>query len=649
MQTIPTPFEEHIRIMFFEDDENVSDDDAVEYEDEDDYLRQRRLKEEFRAIKGNDPTFTKLDIESNGEYHLLPGRSGIDYIDWKVLGRAIGRNTNLKEVNIHWCQREIHNSHFMDFLRGLALNRSIQKLSIAAWDHSNRDLTKAARAEQWNLLTLFFRENQAFECLELDLRWNVKKHRELISTLEGFHSLKEFKLSTSIPFDDRFSVDAVIDAVLTGHTGLRKLSVQGFLIGRRGCAALAKSNLIELQLRTTIDDEGASIFETDIVRNVTLNTLDIGPTRFGTESGRQQSILVAIPRCRVVKLVLQHSELTDATLQSLSNALLHNTTLKSLDLSGNERITPTGWVTFSNVLREHDTALETLDLQWNTIGNVGLNALADALDSNSRLKELDLGGIRKINATGWVTFPTFLRNPYSVLERLDLASTSLTNEGIAALTDVLLNNSRLKELNLGFIKHATIEGWRSVSTVLRSPNSALEKLILRGNHINDEIMIFLANALTNNSRLRVLDTASDLITSDGWAAFTHILCNNASILSTFNSNHTLQQLFESHEEFYVPTIPDDLASLLRMNSENTVSQAARLKIIKTHFSGRDINMQIQPFMDMDLSARHHVIAWMARDNIAWLYQFLLAKPFLLARAERKVGQKKRPYWSMANG
>ncbi len=110
---------------------------------------------------------------------------------------------------------------------------------------------------------------------------------------------------------------------------------------------MAKSNLTELYLRTTIDDEGTRTFETDIARNITINTLDIGPTRYGTEHiGRQSSILVAILRCRVVTLVLEHGDLIDATAKSLSSALLHNTSLKSLNLTKNREITPTGWVAF---------------------------------------------------------------------------------------------------------------------------------------------------------------------------------------------------------------------------------------------------------------------------------------------------------------
>jgi hypothetical protein len=34
--------------------------------------------------------------------------------------------------------------------------------------------------------------------------------------------------------------------------------------------------------------------------------------------------------------------------------------------------------------------------------------------------------------------------------------------------------------------------------------------------------------------------------------------------------------------------------------------------LATHFSGRKINMQ--PFMDMNLSVRHHIIVWIPRED-----------------------------------
>eukprot|EP00579_Thalassiosira_antarctica_P003203 CAMPEP_0201905442 /NCGR_PEP_ID=MMETSP0902-20130614/56515_1 /ASSEMBLY_ACC=CAM_ASM_000551 /TAXON_ID=420261 /ORGANISM="Thalassiosira antarctica, Strain CCMP982" /LENGTH=170 /DNA_ID=CAMNT_0048439555 /DNA_START=37 /DNA_END=553 /DNA_ORIENTATION=+ len=81
-------------------------------------------------------------------------------------------------------------------------------------------------------------------------------------------------------------------------------------------------------------------------------------------------------------------------------------------------------------------------------------------------------------------------------------------------------------------------------------------------------------------------------------------------MDTFRSNHTLQKLCE---EYYRDRLPEDLTSLLRLNRENGKSQSARLKIIKTHFSGDNINLQ--PFADMKLELVPHVIAWMGRYGI----------------------------------
>ena len=112
------------------------------------------------------------------------------------------------------------------------------------------------------------------------------------------------------------------------------------------------------------------------------------------------------------------------------------------------------------------------------------------------------------------------------------------------------------------------------------------------------------------------------ITSDGYGAMTYMLCDTSSILNTFNSNHTLEEL--CHKSFARP-LPNDLLSLFKINRESSVSQAARIKIIKTHFSGSEINMQ--PFMEMNLSVRPHAIAWMAKD--LHLYELLRAMPSLL--------------------
>ena len=85
---------------------------------------------------------------------------------------------------------------------------------------------------------------------------------------------------------------------------------------------------------------------------------------------------------------------------------------------------------------------------------------------------------------------------------LHLSHNSITDEMVAALTNALVNNSSLEELDLKCNRDVSTTGWSAFSAVLRNPNSALERLGLRCNNINDNVMITFAHTLANNSRLR---------------------------------------------------------------------------------------------------------------------------------------------------
>jgi hypothetical protein len=74
----------------------------------------------------------------------------------------------------------------------------------------------------------------------------------------------------------------------------------------------------------------------------------------------------------------------------------------------------------------------------------------------------------------------------------------------------LTNNSRLKELKLGWNPHATAAGWVAFLTILQTPNSALEVLHLQQNSIIDHVQISFANALANNS----IGVANDVVILD---------------------------------------------------------------------------------------------------------------------------------------
>ena len=93
-------------------------------------------------------------------------------------------------------------------------------------------------------------------------------------------------------------------------------------------------------------------------------------------------------------------------------------------------------------------------------------------------------------------------------------------------------------------------------------------------------------------------------------------------------------------------------SLLRINKENSNSQAAHIKIIKTHFSGSDINAQI--FAHMEVNVLPTAFAWMVRDggsgsdeNGDLLFEFLRSMP-LLCDKNSKSKTRKLAGWISSN-
>jgi hypothetical protein len=165
-------------------------------------------------------------------------------------------------------------------------------------------------------------------------------------------SLKEFKLSnhTAAPGDIRVD-DDVIDALVEHHTGLKKLIIDGFDIGRGRCAALATSSVTELYLNQCnhIDEEGARVFSNGLARNTTLKKLEISRNSIG-----------------------------DTWINALTNALLNNCTLKELTIYENPDVTPAGWANFSTVLRNPTSALEVLKVWSDSINDDVLYSFAGA-------------------------------------------------------------------------------------------------------------------------------------------------------------------------------------------------------------------------------------------------------------------------------
>ena len=140
------------------------------------------------------------------------------------------------------------------------------------------------------------------------------------------------------------------------------------------------------------------------------------------------------------------------------------------------------------------------------------------LCNNRSLRSSDLSENRRVTGATWQRFfwTVLANNPSSGLTKLDLGSCNqLDNVVIRALENALVNNSKLKVLSFS----GNTDYWHRLRNFCCrfGQNTALEELELENEMMNDWAMFF--------------DHSQD------WEPPLSVLCNAASIMGTYNSNH----------------------------------------------------------------------------------------------------------------
>ncbi len=195
-------------------------------------------------------------------------------------------------------------------------------------------------------------------------------------------------------------------------------------------------------------------------------------------------------------LISQVAPLTRADCRySLAPILKVNTVLRTL-LLYNGDIRDKGVMAIAEALSEsHVSVLQTLGLGKNGIGERGAKALAACLkEKHVNLTALYLENNAKVGDEGLIAISDALETNVR-LEKLIMAKTSITDRGVSQLTKALCVNDTLNTLHLNG-NDITSKGARSFAGILGTDNVILRKLKLAGNSdIGDEGGVSLANAI----------------------------------------------------------------------------------------------------------------------------------------------------------
>jgi len=279
--------------------------------------------------------------------------------------------------------------------------------------------------------------------------------------------------------------------------------------------------------------------------------------------------------------------------------------LKELSLCGNNYIGNEGMGILSNGLRGIGSSLKVLDLSENSIGNEGVLAVVEALQSCTGLEILDLSlNDFSSAAVGLGSLSDWLQNSPVNLKNLSLEHCRISDEGLHALAEGAATHC--EELDLDRNESITATGLRYLSSSIRSDSCRVETLYLQGT-IRDDGMEALGQGLVGNqslTSLHLVDYDNGItVTSAGWLAFTTALCDTSSVNSTYLSNHTIHSI---EDEVDGETIPRDISLYLRLNGEHP-RYVARCKILMKH-----PHLDMTPFLHLGLKYLPLTLAWFER-------------------------------------
>ncbi|KAL1251814.1 hypothetical protein QQF64_019610, partial [Cirrhinus molitorella] len=308
---------------------------------------------------------------------------------------------------------------------------------------------------------------------------------------------------------------ALASALRSNPSHLIELDLTGNDPGQSGVKEL--SDLLQdpnCQLKTLrflfpAADEGCQYVTGIVGKNpLLLRELDLSEHKLGDTRVNQITALLQDKHCQLNTLMLRDCGLTEESCSALATVLRSNSSLKELDISNNHlqdsgvkklqnrleytkctleklrlsdcSITEEGYKALASALRSNPSHLIELDLTGNDPGQSGVKELNDLLqDPNCQLKTLRFLGPAADEGCQYVT-GIVGKNPL-LLRELDLSEHELGDTGVNQIAALLqdkhctLNTLMLSDCSI------TEEGYKALSSALRSNPSHLIELDLTGN------------------------------------------------------------------------------------------------------------------------------------------------------------------------
>jgi Ran GTPase-activating protein (RanGAP) involved in mRNA processing and transport len=265
--------------------------------------------------------------------------------------------------------------------------------------------------------------------------------------------------------------------------------------------------------------------------------------------------------CKPISLNLQGNSIEIDGAKAIAEAIKENTTLEYININNNN-IQTDGVLQIVHVLFVNKN-LKALHLADNKINHDGISGIMSVLgwhNNTLEVLELDNAHYDSIGQEIAIHVAKMLQSNQG-LEKLALRKHAINSEGLYIMTEHLLDNNKLRVLDLSCNK-INFKGCESLGKFMLGENCVLESLNISNNRTGHYGAKSMALALAKNRTLIHLDMTTNDIDDDGLRMLGESLYENTNLVSLklywnhFDQSslkvfHDLKYYFKRDEEFAV--------------------------------------------------------------------------------------------------
>ncbi|KAM4642101.1 LOW QUALITY PROTEIN: NACHT, LRR and PYD domains-containing protein 3-like [Discoglossus pictus] len=244
-----------------------------------------------------------------------------------------------------------------------------------------------------------------------------------------------------------------------------------------------------------------------IISNKSLIKLDLGNNHLKDSGVKHLCDGLRHPTCTLEELRLYMCNLTSACCEDLRSAIIMNKSLIKLDL-GENKLKDLGIKVLCDGLKDPNCILQELGLSDCGLTPACCEDLRSVIITNRSLINLDLC-VNKLRDSGIKHLCDGLADPNCTLQEISLSECGLTSASSDDLSNVLLRNTSLTKLDLGW-NQLQDSGLKCLSRGLVHPSCVLQELRLDCCGLTSASCDHLYSVIITNKSLIKLDARNNL-------------------------------------------------------------------------------------------------------------------------------------------